>query len=96
MKNRLAQYGVECVSVLELEDLNYKRSPIGICDDMDYPIKNRFKLHSVYDIGRVTYIYNLMKYDRVSIVINSKDIPKESMESLVNALCNYGNNNIRE
>lgn len=70
------------------------RSPIGICDDTDYPVKNGFKLHSVYDSGRATYIYNLIKYDRVFIVTDSKDVPKESIGSLTNALRICGNNNI--
>ena len=85
---------VESLKGMSVYTHSTTRSPIGICDDTDYPIKNGFKLHSVYDRGRVTYIYNLLKYDRVFIVTDSKNVSRESMESLVNALCSYGNNNI--
>lgn len=39
------------------------RSPIGICDDPSYPIRSGYKIHSFYDAGRETYIYDLAAYD---------------------------------
>ncbi len=85
---------IESLKKMSVYTHSTTRSPIGICDDKDYPIKNGFKLHSVYDRERVTYIYNIMKYDRVFIVTDCKDVPKESLESMINALYSYGNNNI--
>ncbi len=70
------------------------RSPIGICDDKDYPIHNGYMLKSLYDENRVTYVYNLRKYDRVLIVTDSRDIGKISLFSLINALKMSGNDNI--
>ena len=70
------------------------RSPIGICDDADYPIKNGYKLHSFYDKDRTTYIYNLQGYDQVIIVTDSKNIPEASKESIISALNMNGNDNI--
>ncbi len=70
------------------------RSPIGICGDKDYPIHNGYKLKSFYDENRVTYVYNLRKYDRVLIVTDSKDIGKTSLFSVISALKMSGNDNI--
>ena len=49
------------------------RSPIGICDNYDYPITNGFKIMSFYDSQRITYLYNLRKYDHV-IVVSDTDL----------------------
>lgn len=58
--------------------------------DVYNEIVNRFKLHSVYDKDRVTYVYNLQKYDRVYIItdgIMNNDFKRD----IVNALVKCGN-----
>lgn len=57
------------------------RSPIMPCSENDYPIVSRNELASVYDKNRVTYLYNLKKYDKV-IVIHDSDYPNFGLCSL--------------
>lgn len=47
------------------------RSPIGICDDPSYPIRLGYKIHSFYENGRETFIYNLKCYDLVVVVTDT-------------------------
>lgn len=49
------------------------RSPIGISEKEGYPITNGFKLHSLYQPERTTFIYNIKSYDTVIIVTDAKD-----------------------
>uniref|UniRef100_I5AXH1 Orotate phosphoribosyltransferase n=1 Tax=Eubacterium cellulosolvens (strain ATCC 43171 / JCM 9499 / 6) TaxID=633697 RepID=I5AXH1_EUBC6 len=70
------------------------RSPIGICADEAYPIRSGYKLKSLYDAGRTTYIYNLEKYDQVILVTDSEQIPGESLDTVVRALRASGNDEI--
>ena len=70
------------------------RSPIGICTDEAYPIQSGYKLKSLYDAGRTTYIYNLEKYDQVILVTDSEQIPGESLDTVVRALRASGNDEI--
>lgn len=70
------------------------RSPIGICADEAYPIHSGYKLKSLYDAGRTTYIYNLEKYDQVILVTDSEQIPGESLDTVVRALRASGNDEI--
>lgn len=49
------------------------RSPIGICTDEIYPIKNGFKISSFYESERQTFIYNLKKYDKVIVFTDSNN-----------------------
>ena len=70
------------------------RSPIGICMDEAYPIQSGYKLKSLYDAGRTTYIYNLEKYDQVILVTDSEQIPGESLDTVVRALRASGNDEI--
>lgn len=39
------------------------RSPIGISSKPEYPIHSGYRIHSFYEAERLTYIYNLTKYD---------------------------------
>lgn len=70
------------------------RSPIGIAKDQEYPIQNGYKLKSLYDSNRITYIYNLRKYDQVIIVTDSREIVDSSLESMILALKLSGNHHI--
>lgn len=44
------------------------RSPIGICTDEDYPIREGYAIRSFYEDERETFIYNPAQYDVVIIV----------------------------
>lgn len=48
------------------------RSPIGISNIPDYPIQSGYCIHSLYDLMRSTFIYNLRPYDTVLIVSDTK------------------------
>ena len=65
------------------------RSPIGICRDKDYPIREGFKLRSFYDATRTTFIYNLKFYDAAIIMTDSKNF-STGLEDLIAALNFYG------
>lgn len=69
------------------------RSPI-VCDkNENYPIKSRFKLTSLYDEKRTTYIYNTDKheYDIVMIITdsNKKDINVNQIAGAFNQCKNF-------
>lgn len=70
------------------------RSPIGICSDEGYPVQSGYKLKSLYEDERITYIYNLKKYDQVMIVTDSKNDIEEASTVLKRALCQSGNKDI--
>ena len=73
------------------------RSPIGICDDPafpEYPVKSGFKLKSLYEPDRTTYIYNLGKYDKVIVLTDSRQDLATAADSLVRALVQTGNDDI--
>ena len=65
------------------------RSPIGICDEKNYPIRSGFKLRSFYDAARTTYIYNLKNYSAAVIVSDAKNF-SAGLEDLVAALKVHG------
>ena len=65
------------------------RSPIGICDAENYPIREGFKLRSFYDSTRTTYIYNLKYYDAAVIVSNAENF-SAGLEDLIAALNVHG------
>ncbi len=62
------------------------RSPIGICNDEIYPIKNGYKLNSFYEKDRETYVYNLKNYDKVVVFTDSME--KESKSIAIKKLAN--------
>ncbi len=53
-------------------------------------IISRYKLHSIYDAGRLTYIYNLQKYNKVFIVTDTA-IDKCFRADILGALTSCGN-----
>jgi orotate phosphoribosyltransferase len=67
------------------------RSPIATSDIDGYPLNSGYKLSSVYDEERETYIYNLAKYDMVFVLTES--IANNTGE-LIRALVESGNDNI--
>ncbi len=70
------------------------RSPIIVSDSYAYPLHEKFELRSLYDKDRVTYIYELDKYDKVFIITDAKKGQTEGISSLVNALKSRRNTNI--
>lgn len=65
------------------------RSPIGISLRSDYPINNGYQINSFYNDKRVTFIYNIKKYDKVIIVTDSRKKTR-AMQSLCAVLKNHG------
>lgn len=66
------------------------RSPIKTpCD----PLFTSNTLRSCYDPNRITYIYNLRKYDRV-IIVTDCELSSAGLRELVDLLCEYGNDDI--
>lgn len=49
------------------------RSPIGICRDESYPIREGYRIESFYEEGRETFIYCPAEYDLVIAVTDSKN-----------------------
>lgn len=66
------------------------RSPIGICKEQGYPIRNGYHLHSFYDLERDTFIYNLQRYDVVIIVSDTRTPNTVAMKELSEILLDYG------
>lgn len=65
------------------------RSPIGICDAENYPIRAGFKLRSFYDATRPTFIYNLRHYDAAVVMTNAQNF-SAGVEDLIAALNVHG------
>lgn len=69
------------------------RSPIVPAKYDEYPLFSRYSLESFYEKNRVTYIYNLKKYDNIYIVTDSI-YNNDGINSLINALKIKDNKNI--
>lgn len=69
------------------------RSPIVPSKAKNYPLYARYSLESFYEKNRITYIYNLKKYDSVYIITDSI-CNNNGINSLINALKINGNTNI--
>ena len=69
------------------------RSPIIASGVEDYPLNQRYRIRSVYDKTRDTYVYDLRKYDKVIVVTDTTDI-SEGMSDLLTVLRSVGNQNI--
>ncbi len=70
------------------------RSPIAVSQEDNYPVHKRFELASFYDEDRITYIYDLKKYDNVIIITDSTNTSFVGHCTLINALRSVGNKNI--
>ena len=62
------------------------RSPIAVSKDSEYPLHVRYELESVFDKNRVTYLYDIDKYDRVVVITDASLEDKSFIYSLINAL----------
>ena len=70
------------------------RSPIGVCPNGDYPIKRGWRLASLYDENRTTYIYNVEPSDIAIIVSDAAHLSPQGMNDLQEVLCSQGCNGI--
>lgn len=62
------------------------RSPIAVFLDDGYPLKTRYELRSMYDKDRVTFIYDIGKYDSVLIITDAHSAEDEGKNSLLQAV----------
>ena len=70
------------------------RSPIGISDGADYPIKSGNRVHSFYDKDRVTYIYNMEKYDTAVIFTDAAPANRQAVSDMVGIIRKNGCENV--
>lgn len=77
---RLEQQGVQvfCHSTT--------RSPIAVSRDAGYPFRTRYELRSLYDVERITYLYDLTACDLVIIITDAAPFSMEGAYSLINAV----------
>ncbi len=62
------------------------RSPIAVSRKNGAPLHVRYELRSLYDPGRVTYLYDIGRYDAVLILTDAPGGEREGAASLVNAV----------
>ena len=70
------------------------RSPILAGLSEGYPIFLRREIRSPYNIERVTYVYNLVKYDRVIIATDAETKNSYGIGTIIGALTEAGCKNI--
>ena len=69
------------------------RSPVIASDTAGYPLHNRYKLRSVYDENRRTYVYNISGYDKVFIFTDAPVLSR-GINDLYRTLEENGNEDI--
>ncbi len=69
------------------------RSPILASGREAYPLFHRWQLRSPYDPARITYIYNLQKYDKVLVLTDAGSV-SPGIRDLCAALHESGNRDI--
>lgn len=62
------------------------RSPIVVSSENDYPLHSRYELRSLYDDNRVTFLYDINKYDSVIVVTDAMYSKGTGINTLINAL----------
>lgn len=70
------------------------RSPIAVSAEEDYALHTRYELKSLYDSSRITYIYDLKKYDTAVIITDAEGDRSEGTDTLLYALALCGNTDI--
>lgn len=70
------------------------RSPIAVSTETDYPLHERYELHSLYDDERRTFLYDLKKYDKVIILTDSCNESDLGIKDLCSCLEKCGNKDI--
>ena len=73
------------------------RSPIGICEEEGYPIRNGCRLRGFYDPDRATFLYDLAAYDTAFVLTDAReeDAVRAGAEALFDALAEYGCRELR-
>ena len=66
------------------------RSPIGISQGKDYPIKEGYAVPSFYDGNRTTYLYNPAHYDLVLVVTDAPSPSRAAVHALAEVLSVHG------
>ena len=66
------------------------RSPILPSAEPDYPFFNRYRLRSMYDEARTTYVYNLKPYDQVFVLHDAPQASVAGLSDLYSALQDAG------
>lgn len=69
------------------------RSPIVPSSQEGYPLFSRYKVNSLYSDKRITYIYNLIKYDKV-IIVTDGSCRGKGIQSLISAVKSVGNDRV--
>lgn len=71
------------------------RSPIVVYREKAYPLHCRYRLQSLYDENRTTYVYDLAQYEQVLIITDAQADDNAGIRSLVQALQANANEKIR-
>lgn len=66
------------------------RSPIGVSNLPEYPIETGFSIHSLYDLQRETFIYNLRSYDVALIITDANGAYDRGLFELSMILKEFG------
>lgn len=70
------------------------RSPIAVSTEAEYPLHERYELHSFYDEERRTFLYDLEKYDKVVVLTDSRQTAERGIRDLCCRLAECGNKDI--
>ena len=66
------------------------RSPIGVLNENDYPIKTGYQIKSFYDKDRTTFIYNEDRYDFIFIITDAPNDKNNAFKDIVTIFQNKG------
>lgn len=69
------------------------RSPIIASGMLNYPLFSRCCIKSLYDVSRITFVYNLRKYEKVVVVTDAQN-QNGGVSDLIYALKSMGNQDI--
>ena len=70
------------------------RSPIAVSTEEEYPLHERYELHSLYEEERRTFLYDLEKYDKVIVLTDACGAYEKGMYDLYGSLRACGNEDI--
>lgn len=66
------------------------RSPIGICTQPGYPVTSGYQIHSFYEDGRATYLYNMQRYDLTVVLSDSAHPAGPALRDVAEAVRRHG------
>jgi hypothetical protein len=66
------------------------RSPIAPASTPEYPVREGFRLRSVYDLARETFLYNLERYDTAFIISDTPAASSSAFADIGKALAYHG------